>query len=686
MIKKILSFGITGLLASLTTATGMNINIEEVDKTTATNRMEIRNVSANQDHGISKANALSNYSTAEKALFAKQPALESAIVSSYSHNAAAWQIEMDKIDNLPAYSSTSNTIVGSAAGTYNVQANIKRIIRVFDEQKFNEIFPVRRAVYDYRGFLKAAAKFPTFCAEKNDADSDISSKSLDQVCKRELASMFAHFAQEVGAHVSGGGTVPASAQSGADNQGRIHEKASSQFPAEEWKQGLYWVEEISHAGATTSGYALCEGWQGKAYPCGTSVSYHGRGAKQLSWNYNYGPFSQAMYGDNRLLDDPTLVAQRGELAFGSAFWFYMTPRSPKPSIHETVTGFWQPTSTDTSGKRHKGFGVQTMIINGGLECGGSTDKPTAKNRQTYFEALASDFGVSNWYSAGVTEKNDCRNMIAFQNKTDSPYYYKGYYTKGWDGSGTCILVAWEASGFTPFKPGDLAACNASADGVSRPGTGGTNPTPPNDNTTPTPPEVAPTPPPTLPETNPNPPVDNGQGTVDGGNWNSSTIYWGGTVVEYNGVEWKSKWWTQGDVPGTAMVWEKVGGTYVPPVTQPPSDTGTGAPEQQPTVPSTPPVDVVDGADWVANQVYIGGDTVKYGGETYEAKWWNAGIEPDSGDPVWRCTSCANVTREWSSKSIYLGGDSVYLNGTTYKAKWWTQGEKPGSAMVWEKVS
>lgn len=49
-------------------------------------------------------------------------------------------------------------------------------------------------------------------------------------------------------------------------------------------------------------------------PCGKDkdgdfLSYFGRGAKQLSYNYNYGPFSDAMYGDVRpLLDKPELVA------------------------------------------------------------------------------------------------------------------------------------------------------------------------------------------------------------------------------------------------------------------------------------------------------------------------------------------------------------------------------------------
>ncbi len=53
-------------------------------------------------------------------------------------------------------------------------------------------------------------------------------------------------------------------------------------------------------------------------PCGKDkdgdfLSYFGRGAKQLSYNYNYGPFSDAMYGDVRpLLDKPELVADTDE--------------------------------------------------------------------------------------------------------------------------------------------------------------------------------------------------------------------------------------------------------------------------------------------------------------------------------------------------------------------------------------
>ena len=42
-------------------------------------------------------------------------------------------------------------------------------------------------------------------------------------------------------------------------------------------------------------------WVAEAYPCTPGKQYYGRGARQLSWNYNYGAFSRAVLGDARLL-------------------------------------------------------------------------------------------------------------------------------------------------------------------------------------------------------------------------------------------------------------------------------------------------------------------------------------------------------------------------------------------------
>jgi len=113
----------------------------------------------------------------------------------------------------------------------------------------------------------------------------------------------------------------------------------------------------------------CQGWAGKKWPCPEGVEYYGRGMKQLSYNYNYGPFSEVMFGDaSVLLNDPDRVAREGWLAVASAFWFYMTPQSPKPSMHDVVAGFWKPNGNDVAQGIKKGFGATVNIINGGLEC------------------------------------------------------------------------------------------------------------------------------------------------------------------------------------------------------------------------------------------------------------------------------------------------------------------------------
>jgi DMSO/TMAO reductase YedYZ molybdopterin-dependent catalytic subunit len=69
-----------------------------------------------------------------------------------------------------------------------------------------------------------------------------------------------------------------------------------------------------------------------------------------------------------LLNNPERVASEGWLAFASALWIYMTPVSPKPSMHDIVAGFWTPNSYDISAGFKRGFGATINILNGLEEC------------------------------------------------------------------------------------------------------------------------------------------------------------------------------------------------------------------------------------------------------------------------------------------------------------------------------
>jgi len=92
-----------------------------------------------------------------------------------------------------------------------------------------------------------------------------------------------------------------------------------------------------------------------------------------------------------LLANPERVASEGWLAFASAIWIYMTPMSPKPSMHDIMAGFWQPNPSDTTIGFKLGFGSTINVINGKEECGKTNLKATW--RTSYYNALINFFKV-----------------------------------------------------------------------------------------------------------------------------------------------------------------------------------------------------------------------------------------------------------------------------------------------------
>lgn len=93
-----------------------------------------------------------------------------------------------------------------------------------------------------------------------------------------------------------------------------------------WTQGLYYVEEINKSDYKEYNF----GSGPTPWPPQSGVQYFGRGPLQLSWNYNYGMFSNiyapSAYDSKMvLLQDPGAVSRDGYTAFAAALWFWMTP-------------------------------------------------------------------------------------------------------------------------------------------------------------------------------------------------------------------------------------------------------------------------------------------------------------------------------------------------------------------------
>ncbi len=272
-------------------------------------------------------------------------------------------------------------------------SNVLRVERLLTPEMWDYLTPVKNDLYTYTGFLRAVGKFPAFCGDYTDG------RDSDEIARKLLATCLAHFSQETGA-------------------GDDYMAKTEGIPR--WRQSLHYVREMGYEAGYNEGKngynAECsvDAWQQEKWPCGTSaggeyLQYYGRGAKQLSYNFNYGSFSEAMYdGDaTALLDNPDLVADTW-LNLASAIFFFVYPQPPKPSMLHVMDGTWQPNAIDSGQGMKLGFGATINVINGGVECGHGETKQAA-NRVKYYKELAPYMGVA----IGEDEELGCADQGNF---------------------------------------------------------------------------------------------------------------------------------------------------------------------------------------------------------------------------------------------------------------------------------
>jgi chitinase len=197
---------------------------------------------------------------------------------------------------------------------------------IIPEDQFNELFPNRNEVFTYKGLVDAASKHPLFLNE-----------GTDEVKMSELIAFLANVSHET----TGGWPDAPTPPNGT------------------YKWGLHFVAEVGCDHGRCPQYSV----ENNTYPAVQGQTYEGRGAIQLSYNYNYGLASEAIFNDKEvLLNDPSLVATDPTLAWETAVWFWMTHQPPKPSCHDVMVG-------DPSNYNGDLFGETVNIINGGIECG-----------------------------------------------------------------------------------------------------------------------------------------------------------------------------------------------------------------------------------------------------------------------------------------------------------------------------
>ncbi|GLS03627.1 hypothetical protein GCM10007860_07720 [Chitiniphilus shinanonensis] len=148
-------------------------------------------------------------------------------------------------------------------------------------------------------------------------------------------------------------------------------------------------------------------------------------------------------------------------------------------------------------------------------------------------------------------------------------------------------------------------------------------------------------------------------------WQEGNTYAAGTVVSYNGHDYKSlvthtayagaNW----NPAATPTLWQDLGVSSTTPTPTPvtptptpvtPTPTPVVTPTPTPVVTPTPSVTPTPTTScyqtWASGSVYTGGQRVTYNGVNYEAKWWTQGDNPaQSGDwGVWKnIGNCGSTT-------------------------------------------
>mmetsp|Transcript_35116 Transcript_35116/g.113684 ORF Transcript_35116/g.113684 Transcript_35116/m.113684 type:complete len:489 (+) Transcript_35116:237-1703(+) len=229
----------------------------------------------------------------------------------------------------------------------------------FTEELFNEMFPNicssschGCSMLTYKCLIKATLMYPDFAQSGSEEDN-----------KRELAAWLGEMSQET----TGGGCGASTENSdGTCSCGSMWCDGHPGGGCSTW--GLCFVEE--------AGGSYCS--PSSTYPCVPGKEYKGRGPKQLSWNYNYGQFSEQFCGDKSiLLENPQRVATNPTLAWASSIWFWFTGgacnpgETCKPSCHDVFLGTKPMCAGDVQANHKYGLGWVTNVINGGLECGGA---------------------------------------------------------------------------------------------------------------------------------------------------------------------------------------------------------------------------------------------------------------------------------------------------------------------------
>ncbi|WP_373973892.1 carbohydrate-binding protein [Chitinibacter sp. SCUT-21] len=167
-------------------------------------------------------------------------------------------------------------------------------------------------------------------------------------------------------------------------------------------------------------------------------------------------------------------------------------------------------------------------------------------------------------------------------------------------------------------------------------------------------------------------------------WQATKAYVAGNTVNYQGKDYRAKWWTQGEDPANNAIagkpWEVI--AICSPTASSPIPTPSVTPTIKPTIaPTAIPNSPIPSSKPSASPSPAPTNT------SSPTSTPNPTLIPT---PTSTATpNSASCNPIWSSSATYTAGQKVTHQGINYQAKWWTQGNDPatnsGDAQPWQKL-
>lgn len=260
-------------------------------------------------------------------------------------------------------------------------------------------------------FLSAVAKVPAFC----NANLGPSYARFGEVamCAKEFASLVAVYITQTGTVYNDltaltyedGTAVPNFLSGGQVTEETRCDSAHDNYDAT-------WCAELPYVNYdTASAFYVAKV---DASSAATDLDYYPRGAGYVMGLDQYYWMSQVIYGDDTLIEDPTLLATDPVTFWLAGLKTWMIPANGLPAPHNIITGQWEPTAAELDIGLSDGMGAVSSLLYGAEQCGMS-QHPVANTRTEIYEDLIASIAAEDgsWTAADTIydwEDSGCESV------------------------------------------------------------------------------------------------------------------------------------------------------------------------------------------------------------------------------------------------------------------------------------